>query len=271
MAKKNKKNNAPVLKKIDAKDVRNDSLKEAMETLRTSRTRDNEIKMLEEMQKAHFLVPVQFAGEPPAIQVRFLMINTQDGKTFFPAFTDEEEANRMPVAEGQQRSFIVRTLKEYEPIFKDTRGQAAGIVVNGFSSNIVLPRDMISKLNTQKPSAILGAAPQAKKGEIPAGVQVRFEEPRIYPTALVNAVYDKCCTIPEISRVWFKQMMAGMNVNFALIVEADTYNETLENQLKEAAEPLAKNIPVQILKYTEQLEKTAVNGAVAMYDRELNL
>ena len=86
-----------------------------------------------------------------------------------------------------------------------------------------------------------------------------------------HAVYDLCATLPAVSRVWFKQMMIGMNVNFALIVEADQYNSELEEKLRAAAEPLAKNVPVQILKYTPELEKKAVDGAVALYDRELNL
>ena len=66
-------------------------------------------------------------------------------------------------------------------------------------------------------------------------------------------------------------MMIGMNVNFALIVEADKYSPQLEESLKAAAEPLSKNIPVQVLKYTDELEKKAVDGAVALYDRELNI
>ena len=268
---KQKKQNAPQLRQVNAKDIRNDALKEAMEAVKTARTRENEVKMFEELQKAHFLVPVQFAGEAPNLQLRFVMINTPDGKSYFPAFTDEAEAGRMNLPEGQQHSYIVRTLKEYEPIFKDTRGKAAGVAVNAFSNNIVLPRDLVSRLNTQKASSIGAPAAAVKKGEIPAGMAVRFEEPRIYPTALVNAVYELCTGIPEVSRVWFKQMMIGMNVNFALIVEADQFNAELETKLKEAAEPLAKNIPVQVLKYTPDLEQKAINGAVALYDRELYL
>ena len=44
-----------------------------------------------------------------------------------------------------------------------------------------------------------------------------------------------------------------------------------DKRLKAAAEPLSKNIPVQVLKYTDELEKKAVDGAVALYDRELNI
>ena len=200
------------------------------------------------------------------------MINTPDGKAFFPAFTDFEEASKMPVQEGTQREYIVRSLKEYEPIFKETRGQSLGIVVNPFSGNIVLPRDLISRLNTEKAVNIGGQAPAEKpQGTIPAGMEVRFDEPRIYPTALVNAVYDVCGTIPEISRVWFKQMMIGPTVNFALIVEADSFDQEMEQKIREAAEPLAKEVPVVILKLDPTLEKNAVKNSIALYDRELSV
>ena len=56
MAKKQKKQSVPQLRQVNAKDIRNDALKQAMEAVKTSRTRDNEVKMFEELQKAHFLV-----------------------------------------------------------------------------------------------------------------------------------------------------------------------------------------------------------------------
>ena len=269
MAKKQTKQ--PVIKRVNAAEVRNDSLKESFTTLRETRTRDNEIKMFEELQKAKFLVPVRFDGNPANMQIHFVMISTPDKKSFFPVFTDAQEAEKMALPEGQKREFIVRTLKEFEPIFRDTRGQAAGIVVNPFSSNIMLLRDLISKLNSQKASSVSAAPVNAKKGEEPAELPVRYQEPRIYPTALVNAVYEKSGEIPEISRVWYKQMLIGPNVNHGLIVEADSFSQEMEDKLKAAAEPYAKSVPVQVIKMTPELEKNVIKDAVALYDRELNI
>lgn len=272
MAKKqNKKTAATQIRQVDAKTIRNDGLKDAIHTVRETKTRENEVRMFEEIQKASFLVPVEFAGQQPALQLRFVMVNTPEGKSYFPVFTDLSESENMKFPEGDNHAFIVRTLKEFEPIFKDTRGQSSGIVINPFSGNIVLPRETISKLNSSKATNAVAAPAAVKNGTLPAGVSVRFEEPRIYPTAMINAVYDRCASMPEVSRVWFKQMMLGADVNFALIVEADKYDASVENPIREAAEPLAKNVPVQILKYTDELEKKAVDGAIALYDRELNL
>ena len=266
-----KQNKQPVIKRINAAEVRNDSLKEAMETLRTTRTRDNEIRMFEELQKAMFLVPVRFENGQGNLKAHFIMVSTPDRKNFFPVFTDAQEAEKLSLPEGEKREFLGRTLKEFEPIFADTRGQAAGIVVNPFTSNILLQRDLISKLNTQKASAVGGAPVNAKKGEVPQELPVRFDEPRVYPTALVNAVYEACRSIPEISRVWYKQMMIGPNVNHGLIVETDKFTQELGEALKAAAEPCAKGVPVQVLKLTPELDKNVIKDAVALYDQLLEV
>ena len=268
MAKKQMKQ--PVMKNINAGEVHNDSLKEAIDTFKSAQTRDNEVKMLEELQKAKFLVPVQIMGDGKNLRPAYPMVTTPDKKNYFPVFTDEAEASKLKLPEGQQSQFLLKTIKEYEPIFRETRGQAAGIIVNPVSSGIVLKRDLISKLNSMKASAI-PAQTTEKKAEAPVNLPVSFSEPRIYPTALVTAVYDACGAIPEISRVWFKQMMIGPEVNHALIVEADQYTPQIETALREAAEPKAKNIPVQVIKCTPELEKQVIKDAVALYDRELNL
>ena len=267
---KNKKNKVKI-QQVDVNTIRNDELKKVIEDLRAAPSREKEVRMFEELQKARFLSPVIFPEGAPGMQVRLVMINTPDGKDFFPVFTDHEEAMKMPMKEGDRREYIVRSLKEFEPIFRDTRGQALGLVVNPFSGNIVLPRDLVSKLNSKKASEIGGKQPEKPKEGIPAAVEAKFEEPRIYPTALVNAVYDAAGTIPEISRIWFKQMMLGMQANFALIVEADKYSKEIEEKLKAAAEPLAKNVPVYVLPWSEKLDKAAINGAIALYDRELSV
>ena len=93
MAKKQMKQ--PVIKRINASEVRNDALKEAMRTLHETRTKDNEIHMFEELQKAMFLVPVRFEGDQGSLKAHFIMISTPDKKNFFPVFTDAQEADRL--------------------------------------------------------------------------------------------------------------------------------------------------------------------------------
>lgn len=256
------------IQKVNANQIKNDGLKDALAALKETKTKENENKMFAEAKKARFLVPVMLSNVNNQLQTRFVLVNTQDGKSYFPAFTDEEEAKKLDIKDQKERQYIVRNLKEFELLFKDPNNKATGIVINPMSANIVFPKELIKQLNETKDITAKEQASMAN-GAIPAGTQVRFEEPRIYPTKLVSEVYEACRNMPEVSRVWFKQMMAGFTVNFALIVEADPFSEELAQKIRETAIPYAKDVPVVVLKYTEQLEKAAVKGAVALYDKEL--
>ena len=88
MAKKQKKQSAPALRQVNAKDIRNDALKEALEAVKAARTRENEVRMFTELQKAHFLVPVQFAGEAPNLQ---------------PSLSDDQYTGRQELFPGVYR------------------------------------------------------------------------------------------------------------------------------------------------------------------------
>lgn len=266
------KNKQVRLRQVSADQIHNDELKKALETLKENRNPQNEAVMFSELSKAHLLVPVQFSGNNPKnLQIKFILVNTNDGRSFFPAFTDEEEAKKLKMPDGKTNGqYIVRSLMEYEPIFHDPKTAAEGIVLNPMGANIVLPKALVSRLNSVQAAKKKETA-ALKNGEIPAGVQVTFSEPRIYPTALVNAVHDLCQTLPEISRVYFKQMTAGMAVSFALIVEADSFDESLSEKIHDAAVPHAKDVPVVVLKYTDDMGQKFLKGDIPLYDRELGL
>ena len=98
-------------------------------------------------------------------------------------------------------------------------------------------------------------------------------EPRIYPTALVNAVHDEAEKLPEVEQVFFKQMVAGAAISFALFVKCDEdkLSEETMNALREAAVPHAKGVDVTVLKWTKAYDEKVLKDSVPLYDRELGL
>ena len=104
-------------------------------------------------------------------------------------------------------------------------------------------------------------------------MQVTFMEPRIYPTALVNAVHDEAEKLPEVEQVFFKQMVAGAAISFALFVKCDEdkLSEETMNALREAAVPHAKGVDVTVLKWTKAYDEKVLKDSVPLYDRELGL
>ncbi len=252
--------------------VTNPDLKKALDALKNERTRENEEKMFQEIMKAKLLAPVIFSvpveakngriSLPKDAQVKFVLVNSNKGVSYFPVFTDLDEAKRLPLAPNQHPQYVVRSLKDYGPMTADPNNKAEGIALNPMSDNIILPMPLVKRLISGEP-IITQAAPA------PAPAAIRYVEPAIYPTALVNAVYEAACGMEKISRIWMKSRVAGPEVGFIFFVEADGKEEELLTELKIVAEPLAKEMPVYCEYVTDELMENVIKDTVALYDREL--
>ncbi|MDY2781130.1 MAG: SseB family protein [Bulleidia sp.] len=252
--------------------IDNKALKEALTTLKNERTAANEQKMFAELKKANLLAPVIFSVPIPAgktgkiklpkdAKIKYVIINTKDGKAFFPAFTDMEEAQKLAVQPGQTVQYIARTLADYDLIANDKKNGTLGVVLNPMSDNIVLPTDLVNRLNRGE---------IAKSAPVNVPQEVRYGEPSVYPTALVNAVYDKCCELKTVDRVWLKAMYVGMVMQYALFVEAEKVDANLADTLKETAEKESKGVTVVVMKTDKKIMDTIIQDAVALYDKELD-
>ena len=136
MAQKNKQS------EVKQEPITNPELVEALETLKAKRTPENEQRMLIAVHEAKLLTPVIFDTPIPQdlssgrvqlkdnAKMKFVLVNTQDGKTFFPGFSDIEEANKLPKQEGQTYSYIVRTMKDFRKMLRDPNSNVAGVVIN---------------------------------------------------------------------------------------------------------------------------------------------
>lgn len=261
--------------------ITNDALKKAIDSVKENGTKENQNRMFDEIRKASLLVPVLFSSEfkpdgkgritmPKGTQIKFILVNTVAGKSFFPVFTDMEEAKKLKISQSGNLQYVVKHIAEYETILNDPNNHAEGMVINPMSQNIVFPKQLVQTLN-HIDQAVRQEKSALSAGQIPAGVQVKFTEPTIYPTALVNTVHDWCQDKDMVKRVWLKAMIAGSVMSFALIVDTDDKSSEFLNTVREIAVPHAKEIPVVALLYTEQLEKTAVQNSFPLYDKELGL
>ncbi|MBR3311838.1 MAG: enhanced serine sensitivity protein SseB C-terminal domain-containing protein [Solobacterium sp.] len=282
MSKKKKK--GPTKKRVENKPdlspVTNPSLKEAIAALKEGNTPEKQENLTKELKKARLLAPCDIDLDPAgkdklqikANQVRFFLITTNDGKSFFPAFTDAEESSKMSFGDKEARN-IVRTIQDYDKMLQDPNNKAEGIVINPSTDNIVIPKPLLGVITGRIKQAPTPAPVQKKPTGLSAGAPVNaiYSEPAVYPTKMVNAVYDACETIPSISRVWLKQKTAGSMMAFYLPVECDENDPAILEKLREAAEPLAKEIPLEFVFYTKEIEEKIIQGAFALYDRELGI
>lgn len=271
--------NKPKAKIAKLPPIENKELKKVIEDLKTGSNAEKQKNLMNETVKAQLLSPCDFAMDikPDANgliqnvhpnQIKFYLINTKDGKTFFPVFTDIQEARKMKFKQdGKEPKYVVRKMVDFDKLLQDPNNKAAGVVINPGSDNIVFPKQLIGVL-----AGRIKPVPNAKK-TMPGGspINVVYSEPAVYPTKMVNDIHDFCLTEPSISRVWLKQKTAAGQVSFFLAVEMDPQDQVVLNKVVEVAIPNAKDIPVETAFYNENIEKTIIKGSYALYDKEIDL
>lgn len=278
--KKKKKVQNNAAQQVKVAPVSNPVLKSAIEDLKSGNSPEKQQALQNGLRKARLLAPCGFDvelkpgpdGRLPNIkpsQVRFYLINTNEGKVFFPAFTDLEEAGKFKVSgdNDPKTQNIIRTILDYDNMLKDPNNKAEGVVINPGSDNIVIPKQLIGILT--------GRIKPVQTPAMPAGgmapVNATYSEPAVYPTRMVNAVYDHCAEDSRISRVWLKQKLMAGQLSFFLAVEADVQDQAILDGILETALPLAKDVPVEAVFTDDTLMKKVIGEAFAFYDRELEL
>lgn len=258
-----KKNNVPP--------VENTELEKVLKELKEDGSPEVQNHLSEKLKDAQLLSACSFDvvkgadGKPhmKSEQVKFFLLNTKDGKTYFPAFTSLGRCSAIKFNEDKPK-FVVNKIAVFAKMLADPKQKAAGIILNPGTDNVIVPRNLVLML-----AGLI--KPQAAPKPAEAPIRVIYGEPSVYPTKMVTAVYDWCAAHKEISRVWLKQKTAGRDISFVMVVEADNRDQKTLDGIQLSAEPLARNIPIEMEWYTEETEKKIVNGSVALYDRSLEL
>lgn len=97
----------------------------------------------------------------PGSKIQFPMLNAPDGKSFFMAFTDKMEFKKWKDEEGVP--FFAMNVDEYAGMVLRKDSQAAGFVINPFSDNIMVPREMLASLMAAKLAKIKEAQEKKKQ------------------------------------------------------------------------------------------------------------
>lgn len=260
MAKKNKKK---VKNKVAGTAVSNPAVKNAILALKEGDSPEKQNALSMALLKAKFLVPCNIETEDDnRVAMKLFMMNTDDGKAFFPLFTDQKEADKF--AKDATPQYIIRTIKDYESIFNDPNNNAVGLVINPGEDSIVVNKDLALMIAS-------GRVPLAREKKAPSRGPAQYVEPAVYPTKIANRVYDCAAEIKEISRIWLKEKHDGIDSCIALFVEADSKDRKILTSLNQGIEEVRGETIIETEFITDKILNEVIGDAVALYDRELEL
>ena len=193
------------------KPIVNPRLSEALAALHRENTPANQDRALRElMTQAHLLAPVVLTpAPPPAVSgqttleqntaIQFQLISSQEGRPFFPAFTNWGELRKLCGPRDQQT--LVLTFDDYASMLqRDSR--AAGFVVDPFGDSLTLDRETVARLARQKAE---GTPPVRQV--IQKDTRVMLGDPAEYPERMVEAICSAARELPAVKALYLRLMV----------------------------------------------------------------
>lgn len=136
--------------------ISNPMLYGAIQVMKAEPTPEHQAMLLTELAKARLITPIlreqeapagerteEMQGKTGAAQVKFPMLKGPDGKLFFMAFTDKYELEGW---KGDKSESALLTLKEYAGLILREGSNAAGMVLNPFGANMIIPAPMLAAI-----------------------------------------------------------------------------------------------------------------------------
>ena len=249
-----------------SKPIENPILLQALETLHKHNTPEHQNKVLDEiMMRAHFLAPVETTPSKDADSgeiVQFQLIASQDGRHFFPAFTDWNELRKLCGPKDQKT--VILSFDDYASMLAGD-GRAAGFVVNPLGTPLTLDREFVAFLVKQK---------QEKAGythqTISKNTKVLLSDPEEYPQALVDALRLAAAPLPEVDKLYLRLMTRpGQSLSsYLIIVEHSGQQDVVFSTIADAARPHIKDKYVDMVPYNSDFGRTAAQDTLPFFARK---
>lgn len=256
--------------------VTNPQLVQAMDAMKQEKNPKTESAFVNTLKGSRFLVPanidtVQQAQANPdgtvelkdQPQVKFVLFSNPEGQRFFPLFTDAAEINKWPDREKHQVAAItyrdVCQFFQREQSNPNSQGNIAGIVINPFAHNIMVPADsMLRILNTE------ALAP---------GTKIQIGDLKEKPQELLDAISEHLKGVEEVSKAFLRVMKREdkPNPNFLLVLDMDVPAlgndgvKALFDGIAATAKPLLGGVELAIVPASNQFGAAALREAMPFY------
>lgn len=186
--------------------------------------------------------------------IQFEYLSTNDGKTYFPFYTDWKNLRENP---NHSISEIETMILTFEDVYTFSK-RNTGAVLNPFSHNLLLDNSLLENmkkvLDERKNSHI-------SKIQIKQDTKVLLGEPKDYPITMVEAIQNYAKTNNNIKKIFLKLMVMEGKQSFLLIVDSKGDRNIIFDQLFKIAQPyIPKEMFLDLIPYSDEFGKNAADN-----------
>ena len=263
----------PEIKKSQAP-ITNPELVQAMDAMKQERTTLTEVRFVNSMKNARFLVPANVSQVQNAVanpdgtvelkdqpQIQFILFNNSDGQRYFPLFTDISQLEKWGDAANHQRAALnfrdVCHFMQNPP----QGAEIAGVVINAYEQNVLVPAESLQKmLNTE------ALAP---------GTKIQIGTLKEEPTELLDALKPFLASQDDVQKAYLRIMKRDdkPNPNFLLVLDVDVQAlgdsgvKKIFDGVAETAKPHLRGVELAIVPASTNFGAAALKDAVPFYEK----
>lgn len=253
--------------------INNPDLVQAMDAMKQERNNVTEVRFVNAMKGARFLVPANVTQVQNAVanadgtvelkdqpQIQFILFNNSDGKRYFPLFTDAPQLEKWNEAGDHQRAALnFQDVCHF--IQNPPQGiEIAGVVVNAYEQNVLIPSDSLLKmLHTEA---------------LTPGTKIQIGTLKEEPTELLDALKPFLTEHEIVEKAYLRVMKREdkENPNFLLVLDFDVQQagdagvKELFDSLAEVAKPHLRGVELAIVPARSNFGQAALRDAVPFYE-----
>lgn len=230
--------------------VFNPELKKSIAALKGENNPKNLNAVINELVKSPLLAPAVFdlQGQPAPkpgpdgriqlpknTKISLVMINSQEGKHYYLAFSDWEAANDWQKQSGKGRQIMALRFDDFANMLQKNP-EASGLVINPGENSLRLEAPLIASVKQQK-DAIAKALQAQAAAQIHPGDKITIVEPTVLPDEMLDPICETLAQAPGVGSAYLQIMIVNDTNKSYLIVLDGPKDEKLFAAVAQAARP----------------------------------
>ena len=187
-------------------------------------------------------------------EIRFPLLQTNDGRTFYPAFTDWDALKQSPYGTEDVKTMVL----SFDDYWAMLENQDAGLVINPYTDDLIFSKETLRRFHETKEIRRKGVTEHMVEKDTPVKIGEAAENPKELKDALRNCAER----YRDIRTMWLKLMVKDDNEkSWLLIVDHRGERRPLFDALAEAAKGHLKDgMYLDMISHSDPFGKKAADG-----------
>ncbi len=181
------------------------------------------------------------------------LITATTGDKYLPVYTDLENLKKHPM---HQKAYVhtgILTIEHMSAMIE----HVAGVVINPFSHNFVVQKDLLEHMMKTKKQMNL----TLQETEVDHDTQVKLGDPKNYPQEMTDAISEYAKTNPDINAIYLRLMKREDEISFLLVVDYTGDRGSIFEGIARAAQKyMPVNMYLNLVSYEEPFGKDAATN-----------